>query len=572
MPPLPPTQFPPAPGPDDFRMLRERGHHYVDKTRLIVEWLRSPDQVILLPRPRRFGKTLNLSMMRAFLSRGEGDAAALFEGLEVQRAGPEILTHQGRYPVIFVSLKDTKAGSYTDFVAAMRSVIRLLVAEHRALLESPAVEPSQRARLARLLAGEADEETLRMSLRDLSTGLRDHYGEPTVILIDEYDAPIEAAFMSQGYDEVIRFMQGMLGAALKSNPSLYRGVLTGVRRVAKETLFSDLNNVRTCTLLDPEYATAFGFTEDEVRAVLVAAGRLDALPEVRRWFNGYIFGGQNLYNPWSVLSFAQQGVLKDYWVATSSDALLRRVLLRSDGLEGDFELLLSGGSVEKRIDPQVALRDLDQEPGGVWSLLLTAGYLRADDVRYEHGEAVVSLAIPNIEVNNVWRRSFLSWLQRSGGGEASVKRLHHALLSGQTQDLARLLAVMVQNALSYHDTGIGPDSAPERVYQAFTLGLLVSLEPGWRVRSNRESGLGRADVLIIPSAAGRPGVVLEFKRVWVEEGETPEQALNDAQRQITERRYAAELWAAGASVVYAVAIAFEGKRVWARGEQVPSPG
>ncbi|MBK9648863.1 MAG: AAA family ATPase [Deltaproteobacteria bacterium] len=569
--PLPPAQFPPAPGPDDFRMLRERGHHYVDKTRLIVEWLRSPDQVILLPRPRRFGKTLNLSMMRAFLARGESDATALFEGLEVQSAGPEILSHQGRYPVIFVSLKDTKAGSYADFVAAMRSVIRLLVAEHRALLESPAVEPSQRARLARLLAGEADEETLRMSLRDLSVGLRDHHGEPTVILIDEYDAPIEAAFVSQGYDEVILFMQGMLGAALKSNPSLYRGVLTGVRRVAKETLFSDLNNVRTCTLLDPEYATAFGFTEDEVRAVLAAAGRLDALPDVRRWFNGYIFGGQNLYNPWSVLSFAQQGVLKDYWVATSSDALLRRVLLRSDGLEGDFELLLSGGSVEKRIDPQVALRDLDHEPGGVWSLLLTAGYLRADDVRYEHGEAVVSLAIPNVEVNNVWRRSFLSWLQRSGGGEASVKRLHQALLSGQTQDLARLLAKLVQNALSYHDTGLGPDSAPERVYQAFTLGLLVSLEPDWRVRSNRESGLGRADVLILPSAPGRPGVVLEFKRVWVEEGETPDQALNDAQRQITERRYAAELWAAGSSVVYAVAIAFEGKRVWARGEQVSPP-
>lgn len=559
---LPPLQYKPAPGPDDFRQLRERGYFYVDKSGFIEEWLRSPHQVLLLPRPRRFGKTLNLSMLRCYLERGPTDHRALFEGLAIERAAPEIRAHQGRYPVISLSLKDTKAESYAECLAGIVQVLGETLRTHAALSNSPALSELDRRRFDQLLAGEADPADLRWSLRLLSTWLEAHHGVPVVILIDEYDAPIEAGFQHGYYESIVGFMRGLLGSALKTNPSLYRGVLTGVRRVSKESLFSDLNNVATCSLLDPEFATAFGFTEGEVAEVLQAAGRAEALPDVRAWYNGYLFGGQTIYNPWSVLCFADRGELRDYWVQTSADALLRRLLLQSEGLKGDFETLMSGGVIEKNIDSQVALRDLDREPGRVWSLLLTAGYLKSTAARVVDGETLAQLAIPNVEVSHVWRRSFAGWLQMRIGSEDNLRELKRAILSGATRDVAALLRPMVTDALSYHDVGQGSDNAPERVFHAFVLGLLVSLSPDYLVRSNRESGLGRADVLILPRQAGKPGVVMEFKRIRTDDDETPEMALRDAHAQIDARGYRAELEAVGASPIVAMAVVFDGKRVW----------
>ncbi len=559
---LPPVQYKPTTGPDDFRQLRERGYYYVDKSAFIEEWLRSPHQVVLLPRPRRFGKTLNMSMLRCYLERGAVDNSHLFEGLAIERAAPEIRAHQGRYPVISLSLKDAKAESYAECMAGIAGIIGETCAMHSALADSAALTAEDRRRFELLRAAAADPAELRRSLRLLSTWLQAHHGAPAVILIDEYDAPIETGFQYDYYESIVGFMRGLLGSALKTNPSLYRGVLTGVRRVSKESLFSDLNNVHTSTMLDTAFATAFGFTEEEVAAVLEAAGRAESLPEVRAWYNGYLFGGQTIYNPWSVLCYAEKGELRDYWVKTSADALLRRLLLQSDGLKGDFETLLGGGAVEKNIDEQVAFRDLDREPGRIWSLLLTAGYLKATAARLVEGETFAELTIPNVEVSHVWRRSFAGWLQMRVGSEDGLRELKRAILTGATADVQTLLRPLVSTALSYHDVGQGPDNAPERVFHAFVLGLLVSLSPDFLVRSNRESGLGRADVLILPRQAGKPGVVIEFKRIRTDDDETPEMALKDAHAQIAARGYRAELEAVGASPVVAMAVVFDGKRVW----------
>lgn len=554
-----PPRFPPAPGPDDFRQLREGGWYYVDKTPFIAEWLASPDQVLLLPRPRRFGKTLNLSMLRCWLEVGP-DHRALFDGLAVSRAGADVSAHQGQHPVIFITFKDVKEPDFASALARMGHMVARLYREHEHLVSG--LSPSLQALFSTYLSGEPSAPMLRSALRNLCDVLHEHHRRPVVMLIDEYDAPIEAGFEHGYFEEIVDLMRGMLGTALKTNPSLYRAVLTGVRRVSKESLFSDLNNVRVSSMLEPAYRTSFGFTEPEVADVLAAAGRAEMLPEVRAWYNGYLFAGQVIYNPWSVLCFARDGLLRDYWVQTSSDALLRHLLLQSEGLEGEFEVLLRGGTIEKPIDEHASLRDLERETGRVWSVLLTGGYLKATGVRYEAGEAVAALSIPNLEVSHVWRRSFAGWLERRAGGEPRLRSLHRAILAGNAADVQDLLEPLVQDALSFHDTGAGSQNTPERVYHAFILGLLVSMDPTHRVSSNRESGLGRADVLIVPRQPGAPGVVLEFKRVRARQGETPEQALSAAHAQMQARNYRAELEVAGAVPIHTLAVVFDGKAVW----------
>ena len=562
---MPSLRYRPAPGPDDFKVLRENGHFYVDKTAFVAEVLTHPDQVLLIPRPRRFGKSLNLSTLRYYVERGPEDRSALFEGLAITRERDEVQAHQGRHPVVFLGLKGARAGSWELCLGAITAAISDAALAHPELEASPALTASQRQTWAQLVGRSATQGALASSLRDLTAWLHAHYGVPAMVLIDEYDAPIEAGYANGYYPAVVSFVRNLLGEALKTNPHLVRGVLTGVRRIAKESLFSGLNNVRVCSVLDPDFSSGFGFTEPEVAQVLAVAGRVQALDEIRGWYNGYNFGGQTIYNPWSVLSYARDGVIKEYWVQTSSEELLYQLIPNNRaGLRGPFERLLQGGSIEEEIDEQVVLRDLVGAPRAIWSFLLTAGYLTFTEVAWREGRPFARLVIPNREVMGVWRRQFHHWLELGLGGGVDVEDLLGAVLAGDARVVQRLLRVLVRNVLSYHDTASGPDADPERVYQAFVLGLLAWLEPRYRVRSNRESGHGRADVLLLPTAPGNPGVVLEIKRVWTDEGETPDRVLDEALQQIADRGYRAEVEAAGADPVVVLAVAFAGKEVWVR--------
>ncbi len=558
-------RFRPLLGQSDFRLLREDGGLYVDKTRLVADVLDAGAQALLLPRPRRFGKTLNLSTLRHFLERSEDDLGRLFEGLAVWES-EAARAHFQRYPVVFLTFKDVKARAWEDCLVGLRDVITREVERHETVLEDARLSRREQATLDRLLAGDADKATLRSALRDLTAWLGRATGERVVVLVDEYDTPIHAGFSGGYYDEVVELFRNLLSGALKDNPHLLKGVLTGILRVAKESIFSGLNNLAVHTLLSSSFSTAFGFTEEEVEALCAAAGDTERIEDVRRWYDGYLFGGQVVYNPWSVLNYLDRldDGLQAYWVSVSSDDVLRRLLVeRGLGGAGALEALLSGEGVERRLDQDIVLRDVEERPDAVWSFLLFSGYLKAEALPLREGEGEgerrFRLTIPNREVRQVYQRLFSRWLEQGAGGGERVRELCRALLAGDALAFEARLEELLLNVTSYHDAA---GRQPERAYQGFVLGLLAYLEPEYEVRSNRESGFGRYDVSVSPRRAGRPGAVLELKVVDRRRGETAETALESALAQVRDRAYAADLRARGADPVHELAAVFDGKRAW----------
>jgi hypothetical protein len=553
-------------GIDDFRLLREQGLVYIDKSQLICELLDRPGvQVVLLPRPRRFGKSLNLSMLRWFFERSGQDVSHLFEDLAVWRAGASYREHFQRYPVIYVTFKGVKAERFEDAWAAIREKLRDVVRAHEAVLDSDRVPPLLAARLRQVLDGTAEPVLYRRMLLDLCESLHAHYGEPVVLLIDEYDEPIHAGYMHGYAREILDFFRGFLTEALKGNPHLFKAVLTGILRIARESIFSGLNNLAAYTLLRPDFATCFGFTEAEVADLLARAGRSEQLPIVQRWYNGYLFGGQVIYNPWSVLSFVAdtQGRPRPHWLNTSSNDLIRKLLQdNATRIEPVFESLLAGNGIEQVLDESVVLDRLDSSPEALWSLLVFSGYLKAEErVGDPMEQSSHVLTIPNQEVRLVYTTAFRDWMQvRMRGHGGNLDRLTRALLDGDAATLEEQLQAFVENVLSYHDSGA---PSPEQLYHGFVLGLLAVLEPDYLVRSNRESGQGRPDVMIRPTRPGRPGAVLELK-VARPGRKTLEAALDEGLAQMQLQGYTTELLAAGAQPIHGFAVAFDGKTVRVR--------
>jgi hypothetical protein len=556
-----PCRFPV--GFSDFRMLREGGYRYVDKSALIDAVIADSAQVLLVPRPRRFGKTVNLSMLRYFLEKSAEDRTHLFAGLAV--ASSEIARpHFQRYPVVFLTFKDVKPASFEACFERIAGVLAALYGEHREVLDSGKLAREEAALFTAILERRASLSVCTEALGLLSRLLARHHGENVVILIDEYDSPIHAGFTHGYYDEIVAFFRDFLSAGLKDNPRLFRGVLTGILRVAKESLFSGLNNLAVYGILRSEMAPYFGFTEPEVRGLVEAIGRADLMDDVRTHYNGYLFGHEAIYNPWSVLSFLASAdkELLPYWIDTSSNDLVRELLLTgSSGVRGELETLLAGGSIDKPIEENMVLRDLSARSGAVWSFLLFTGYLKPVEAYLRDGVRRAKLAIPNVEVAIALRRMAQDWLEAQVGGSEEVEELLAALLRGDAPVVERRLSQMVKVNASYFDTA-GPE--PERFYHGLVVGLLAGLGPRYEVRSNRESGFGRCDVMVLPKTAGQPGVVLELKRVEAEAGETVEKALGGALGQIKGRDYAAELRERGAAPIWEMAAVFDGKRAYVR--------
>jgi Predicted AAA-ATPase/PD-(D/E)XK nuclease superfamily len=567
------TSAPPRPrlpiGISDFRQLRAQGCVYVDKTGFIVEVLESHTEVVLVPRPRRFGKTVNLSTMRYFLEASKEDRSGLFEGLAVWSSAAA-RAHFQRYPVIWLSFKDVKAGDFEGAFAAIRGEISLAYREHAYLLKEGALEPWEVTGFEQILRAEGPPSLYAGALRDLSSYLARRHGRQVFILIDEYDTPIHNAATPADEHRVLDFFRAFFSGGLKDNPHLFKAVITGILRIAKESLFSALNNLAVYSLLRPECATCFGFTEADVRALAEYAGCAGLLPEIERWYNGYRFGGHVIFNPWSVCSFldSEDKELRPYWLQTSSNDLVRRLVLAYGlGEGGEMEALLGGGEIDKPIYEGVALRDIAQQPDVVWSFLLFTGYLKAREVREgERGTRAV-LAVPNVEVMVLYRTMFRAWLEQGLGGENHVEALHRAILSGDGPACEELLGQLLES-LSVHDVARrdGEEEpevpwTPERIYHVFVVGLLLGLQPRYTVRSNRESGSGRYDVMILPRTPGEPGVVMELKVRSRRRRETMKGAMAAALKQIRDRDYAAELRACGASPIHEMGVVFDGKQV-----------
>ncbi|MEZ4436867.1 MAG: AAA family ATPase [bacterium] len=543
-------------GMSSFRDLRRAGATYVDKTASIAAVLRAPVPVVLFPRPRRFGKTLWMSTLAAWVEPGAGDGEALFGDLAIwQDEGAQ--AHRGRHPVVSLTFKDVKHRTWDECRNALAAVMVEAFRVHRSLLAQLAADG--REQFAALLAGRADQATLEQSLKTLTGALASHHGAQVVLLIDEYDSPLHAAYVHGYYDEAITFFRNLLSAALKDNPALFRGVLTGILRVAKESIFSGLNKLIVYSMLDPTQADAFGFTESEVVSLAAQAGASGRLDEIRAWYDGYRFGGVTIFNPWSVLNFLahQPPDPAPYWVNTASDDLIRRLLVeQGPATLAELEALVAGDAIEEAIDEHIVLREVDRRREALWSFLVFTGYLTPVALRREGTRFAARLRVPNAEVLALYRDLFRRWMDARIAPGYRVEDLLAALIAGDAEAVEWLLTGMLVEHWSYHDTGRG---LGEAVYHAFVIGLLVRLADDYRVESNREAGFGRADVLITPRRPGRPGVVLELK---VPRGKSAEATLADAMDQLAARRYAEELRARGAGSVVEFGIVFDGKRAW----------
>ena len=553
-------------GAQGYEGLRTRDNFYVDKTGFVRDWWRAGDAVTLICRPRRFGKTLNLDTVRCFLSTEfAGRGEELFGGLEVWD-DPGMRALQGTVPVVALSFAGVKEQGLGAALASIKRVIRLAVDSHGYLRESPALSDGDRAFLARV-ADDMPADVATSALNQLCSMLRKHWGVAPVVLLDEYDTPMQEAWVGGYWDELVSFQRALFNATFKTNPALGRALITGVTRVSRESIFSDLNNLEVVTSSATKYQTAFGFTQAEVDASLEEYGLAQERDDVASWYDGFSFGGvAHVYNPWSVTKFLDSGGYYDtYWANTSSNSLVSSVVRRGeDSLKEDFEALLDGNTVRATFSEQVTFSELDGRPEAVWALLLAAGYVKAigPTPKVIAGTAR-ELALTNHEVRLTFDGMVRRWFDAAGSSYDGFVR---ALLSGDAEAMTDYLSDVVAACASSFDSAVRPSerAQPERFYHGLVLGLLVELRGRYSVESNRESGYGRYDVALVPTDGAEgsdPAVVMEFKVFDPRREASLEDTVARARAQIEGKAYAAGLVERGIAPgrIRAYGIAFRGK-------------
>lgn len=542
-------------GIDDFGTLRA-GYYFVDKTDFIRQLIDEHSAVTLLTRPRRFGKTLTMSMLDYFFSlQREQESRSLFDGLAVERAGQKYMQERGQYPVIFVSLKDLKDITWEKMLDSFRSWISNWFISCAYLEESPRVDEDLKARFTALKQRKADISEMQMFFAIWMEMLRQHHGKKVILLIDEYDAPIQQAWENGFYKECISFMKQMLGSVLKGNENLEFAVMTGVLRVAKESIFSDLNNLDVCSVLSTRYDDVIGFTPDEVKKMAEDLGMSDKLPEIKQWYDGYRFGQTEMYNPWSVINFFRNGEFGDYWVNTSANGILHVLLEHADAERIEaLQNLLAGGTISVTLNERVIYEDIGRDKSALYTLLLTTGYLTAESASRTRRNRY-ALRIPNDEIRDVYATEILNHLAH-GIDTDTFDDLFDYLFHGDHVRFARQLQKILTGMASTFDT-----ANKESFYHGFMLGLTALLQgSGYAVESNRESGYGRFDLAIFPKDAQKAGVIMEFKAA-ANEDELQTKA-EEALAQIEDRAYDTEFKKRGLTEVWKYGMAFCGKKIY----------
>ncbi|MGK5091445.1 AAA family ATPase [Deltaproteobacteria bacterium TL4] len=545
-------------GISDFKELRERNYYYVDKSLLIHDVLESGAKVILLPRPRRFGKTLNISMLRYFFEKTESSNLHLFDGLAIAD-NQEILSYQGQYPVIYLTFKDVKESSWESCYKKIQLMLFEEFQRHQKLCE-PVLTGNEKSGWDAILEQRSAPHQLENALRLLISLLHRATGKQVILLLDEYDAPIHAGYQYDYYDEVILFMRNLLSGALKDNTDLEKGVMTGILRIAKESIFSGLNNLGVYSLIRQEFSDFFGFTQSEVNTIIKNFS-IENGEGLKNWYNGYRFGEKIIYNPWSILGFLDSldREFRAHWVNTSANELIRDLITRSDSsLQQDVETLLAGGTVLCPLDDNIALRDIAQNHRTIWNFLVFSGYLKPIKSWMEGTHWMYELAIPNLEVRSFYEDTIHNWISQQVGSNA-IQDLLHSLVQEDIRTFGKQLRDIIVSTLSFHDTA---GKEPERVYHAFVLGMLTHLSNTHQVKSNRESGYGRYDVLLFPKNRFQTGFVLEFKKIDYDDEKDHQETMQSALTQIREKEYAVELRNAGVNKALGIGIVVDGKQVW----------
>ncbi len=530
-------------GNQDYETIRKEGYFYVDKTHFIREWWESGDNVTLITRPRRFGKTLNISMLEKFFSVDYAGRGDLFEGLSIWQE-EKYRQLQGTYPVLAVSFAKVKENSYQGARKRICQIIKDLYNRFDFLVDSGKLNDSEKDAYQKISA-DMEDYVAADSLNALSNYLMRYYGKKVIILLDEYDTPMQEAYVGGYWEELVTFTRNLFNGTFKTNPYMERALMTGITRVSKESMFSDLNNLKVVTVTTEKYTDCFGFTEEEVFAALDEFGLSDHKQQVKDWYDGFTFGSRkDIYNPWSIINFLDERKLGAYWVNTSSNRLASNLLREGNSnVKKDFEDLLSGGVLELDIDEQIAYNQLSVKKNTMWSLLLASGYLKVLDTTFVErtGRTYYTLVLTNKEVTLMFEDMVRDWFFEGDNYNDFIK----ALLLGDVEAMNLYMNRVTREIFSYFDTGKSEHSEPERFYHGFVLGLMVELSDRYAVTSNRESGFGRYDVMLEPrDAAKDDAMVLEFKVQGPKEKELSD-TVAEALRQIEEKDYQASLAAKG---------------------------
>ena len=556
-------------GIQSFSELREGNYFYIDKTSFIKDWWESGDSVTLVTRPRRFGKTLNMSMVEQFFSINYADRGDLFEGLSIWEE-EKYRNIQGTYPVISLSFASIKDADYITTREKICQIIRNLYAQYSYLRDSDVLIDSDRAFFDRILGEDIRDSDATFALHQLSDYLARYYGKKVIILLDEYDTPMQEAYVNGFWDEMVGFTRSLFNSTFKTNPYLGRGIMTGITRVSKESIFSDLNNLEVVTTTSDKYATAFGFTEEEVFSALEECGFGEEKEKVKRWYDGFIFGKhKDIYNPWSILNFLAKGEYTTYWANTSSNSLVGKLVREGDEeIKKSFEQLLKGEHLKCPIDEQIVYNQLDNDESAIWSLMIASGYLKVLD--YEKGDEVeygeeplYELALTNYEVEQMFRKIIRTWFTTV---KTPYNHFVKAMFLGDLDAMNEYMNQVACEIFSHFDTRKreSKKAQPERFYHGFVLGLMVNLQSDYIITSNRESGFGRYDILLEPKNPEKnPAVIIEFKVFNTRREKSLEETVAAALAQIEEKHYDTALLAKGipAERIYKYGFAFEGKEV-----------
>ncbi len=552
-------------GTSNFRKLIEykspisgEGYLFIDKTELIREILDDLTEVIVLTRPRRFGKTLNLSMLHHFFAANVHGRSTkdLFTGLKIA-SDPICMKEQGQYPVIFISLKDAKYKTFDLCLDHIKMQIANVYSEYRFLLESEQLDPEEQNLFRQFLENKANPVYWNEGIKLLTTFINKVTGQQAIILIDEYDTPIQEAYLNGYYDQLISFMRNLLSSALKDNGFFKRAILTGILRVSKESLFSGLSNVKVYSVLNKKYSNYFGFTEQEVNELLHRTQLPTDLEQTKEWYNGYNFGGTTVYNPWSIIEFLnEEGRLKSYWINTSGNELVKNIIIKSSfNVQEKIAELIAGKVIKEYIDEHIIFTDLEQNPDAIWGLLLMSGYLKCVSYEDQGRRSLCELKLPNNEVEDFYTSVVEEWITADRGFNWYIDFITN-LKEGRVAQFAEKLQTLVEETLSYHDVS---KKSQESFYHGLMLAFVTGLKKTHVISSNKESGSGRYDVALIPLDTNKLGIIMEFKAV--DDQLKLEETAKEALSQIKKSKYTTELRSRGIANICCLGVAFSGKAI-----------